>query len=60
MKRPQAGGLVTGAVFAKPHPEINRHVFSAEVYQLLEPISFKGYEIVYIEKVVEYFRTKEY
>ncbi len=54
------GGLVTGAVFAKTHPEINRHVFSAEVHQLLGPIEIsRGYEIVYIEKVVEYFRTKE-
>ena len=54
------GGLVTGAVFAKTHPEINRYVFSAEIHQLLEPIeTSKGYEIVYIEKIMKYFRTEE-
>lgn len=54
------GGLVTGAVFAKTHPEINRQIFSAEVHQLLEPIeTLNGYEIIYIENIVEYFRTEE-
>lgn len=54
------GGLVTSAVYARTHPEINRQVFSAGVHQLLEPIEISnGYEIIYIEKVVEYFRTED-
>lgn len=54
------GGLITNAVFARTHPEINRYVFSAQVNQLLEPIEISNrYEIIYIERIVEYFRSEE-
>lgn len=54
------GGLVNDATFARTHPEINRYVFSAQANQLLEPIEIsKGFEVVYVERIVEYFRTEE-
>ncbi|MDQ2085478.1 peptidylprolyl isomerase [Herbivorax sp. ANBcel31] len=54
------GGLVTDAIFARVHPELNKHVFSAQVDQLLEPVKISnGYEIVYVKSAVEYFRTIE-
>lgn len=54
------GGVKNDVTAGFHEPSFDNAVFNSEPGQLLEPIEvLRGYEIVYVDKVVDFYRTKE-
>ncbi|HOQ36878.1 MAG TPA: peptidylprolyl isomerase [Acetivibrio sp.] len=53
------GGIIKGLISGFHEEAYDNAVFTAEPGELLEPIEvYNGYEIVYVDKVVNYYRTR--
>ncbi|MFZ5989252.1 MAG: peptidylprolyl isomerase [Bacillota bacterium] len=54
------GGVISGLTLGFHEPSFDDSVFNAQPGQLLDPIEvLRGYEIVYVEKATEFYRTQD-